>query len=78
MTSLRTFQTEIDEIHIREVAKQRTHAFQVDEREKENKNPQPKGKHTKEDSVKVGGAGLEEVEEDIQARAICFIGHSPP
>lgn len=38
MTTLRTFQTEIDEIHNREVAKQRAKAAALAEKEKEAKD----------------------------------------
>lgn len=39
MTSLRNFQNEIDEIHTKEVAKQRAYTSVQAEKEKENKNP---------------------------------------
>lgn len=39
MTTLRSFQNEIDEIHTKEVAKQRAHSSVQAEKEKENKNP---------------------------------------
>lgn len=39
MTTLRSFQNEIDEIHTKEVAKQRAHSLVQAEKEKENKNP---------------------------------------
>lgn len=76
MTSLRNFQNEIDEIHTREIAKQR--AQTITEREKENKNPHPKGK-AKEDGAESakrennGRVGVTEVEEEIQV----IIFHSP-
>jgi hypothetical protein len=45
MTSLRTFQTEIEEIHTRELTKQRVHTTTNGlDKEKKNKNPLPKGK----------------------------------
>jgi len=68
MTSLRTFQTEIDEIHVRELAKQR--AYGAVEREKENKNPL--GKVNDSDPIKDGNnvpIGMVEIEEEIQVRA---------
>lgn len=70
MTSLRTFQTEIEDIHHRELLKQRAHVT-VTEKEKENKNPQSKGKFKGDppdvdnghgDTVR---AGMVEVEEKI-------------
>jgi hypothetical protein len=72
MTSLRTFQLEIDEIQNREVAKQRTQALADREKEKENKNPQSKVKSVKEDEndpSRNGEAALAEmgeVDEEIQ------------
>ena len=62
MTSLRTFQNEIDEIHTRETTKQRAQAAA----EKENKDP-----HLKVQEVKVEGdgdttRGLTDIEEEIQ------------
>ncbi|KII92911.1 hypothetical protein PLICRDRAFT_104001 [Plicaturopsis crispa FD-325 SS-3] len=76
MTSLRTFQNEIDEIHTREIAKQRAEAIAEREWEKENKKPPNKGKERatdathdamKKDVVEaVGSVGLSEVEEEIQ------------
>jgi hypothetical protein len=64
-TSLRTFQTEIDEIHTRETTKQRAQA--AAEKEKENKDPHLKGKELKVESQD-GDAqrGLTEIEEEIQ------------
>jgi len=44
MTSLRTFQTEIEEIHHRELIKQRAQTIAILGKEKENKNPQAQGK----------------------------------
>jgi hypothetical protein len=75
MTSLRTFQNEIDEIHARETTKQRAHAAADKEKEKENKNPQQsKGKEVKVESQEEGDAqpGLTELEEEIQVRARLF------
>lgn len=61
MTSLRTFQNEIDEIHSREVTKQRARAFS--QSTKDNIATQsPVGKP---DST---GVGLSEIEEEIQVR----------
>jgi hypothetical protein len=70
MTSLRTFQHEIDEIHTRELAKHRAQAVADREKEKENKIPQPKGK-AKDDGLDIptgnngGRAGMLEIEENI-------------
>jgi hypothetical protein len=69
MTSLRTFQTEIEEIHHRELVKQRVQVT-VAEKEKENKSPQSKAKakgdtlDTDKDDISVR-AGMVEVEEKI-------------
>lgn len=82
MTSLRTFQTEIDEIHIRETTKQRAQAAAEKEKEKENKNPHPKGKAREDESdvskrTSVSRAEMLEVEEQIQvgvtSRSLPFI-----
>jgi parvulin-like peptidyl-prolyl isomerase len=65
MTTLRTFQTEIEEIHHRELVKQRAQVVTTEE--KENKNPQPKGK-AKDDSDNDEintRAGMVEAEEKI-------------
>jgi hypothetical protein len=72
MTSLRTFQLEIDEIQNREVAKQRIQALADREKEKENKKPQSKVKNVKEDENDSSGNGeavpaeMGEVDEEIQ------------
>jgi hypothetical protein len=69
MTSLRTFQTEIEEIHHRELVKQRAQVI-VTDKEKEPKILQSKGKTKKDtqdtdrDDVSVG-VGMVEVEEKI-------------
>lgn len=65
MTTLRTFQTEIEEIHHRELTKQRAQVMATEE--KENKNPQPKGKakiDPDEDDMNTR-AGMVEAEEKI-------------
>lgn len=74
MTSLRTFQNEIDEIHARELAKQRTNGTM--EKEKENKKPaavKGKGKDDTADSLKSDPAasesGIQEIEDKI---LVCF------
>lgn len=77
MASLRIFQNEIDEIHTRETAKQRAQIIFDKEKEKENKNPQIKGKEAKDvglESSKDEQVGLAEVEEEIQVniRAACL------
>jgi hypothetical protein len=69
MTSLRTFQTEIEEIHHRELVKQRAQVI-VPDKEKENKSPQSKGKAKKDpldldQDVVSERAGMVEVEERI-------------
>jgi hypothetical protein len=68
MTSLRTFQNEIDEIHTRETTKQRAQA--AAEKEKENKDPHSKGKEVKGESQNDDDAqrGLTEIEDEIQVR----------
>lgn len=69
MTSLRTFQTEIEDIHHRELLKQRVQVT-VTEKDKENKNLQSKGKSRGDppdadgDAV-IARAGMAEVEEKI-------------
>ncbi|KAG5715927.1 GTP-binding protein 1 [Termitomyces sp. T112] len=76
MTTLRTFQTEIDEIAHRELIKQRTHAASTAEQEKENRQPlSPSAKGKAKDAGHINGAeptaeisrrsGLHEVEEKI-------------
>ncbi|TFK44701.1 P-loop containing nucleoside triphosphate hydrolase protein [Crucibulum laeve] len=74
MTSLRTFQNEIDEIHNREQAKQRAQALLDKEREKENKHPHPLKGKTKEDAsadpsttlnANGGRASMQEIEDRI-------------
>lgn len=78
MTSLRTFQTEIEEIHTRELTKQRvqTSTNGLDkEKEKENKNPISKGK-SRADPVDPDGihitdrAEMLEIEEKILVHSI--------
>ncbi|KAF8161090.1 GTP-binding protein 1 [Crassisporium funariophilum] len=76
MTSLRIFQTEIEEIHNREVSKQRIQATLEREKEKEHK-PSYKGKAKEEppvttsaiptdgSDVGTGRAGMQEIEEHI-------------
>ena len=71
MTSLRTFQAEIEEVHVRELAKQRAHAIAVaDDRAGIVPVVETKGKGKKEtldtgnDSA-AARAGLLEVEEKI-------------
>jgi hypothetical protein len=66
MTSLRTFQNEIDEIQTRETIKQRAQA--VIEKEKENKDPHSKGKEVKVQEDSNAERGLPEIEEEIQVR----------
>jgi GTP-binding protein 1 len=81
MTSLRTFQHEIDEIHTRELAKQRAQTVADREKEKENKIPKPKGKakddgfdNPKSDSG--GRAGMLDVEENILVNFITLYSFS--
>jgi hypothetical protein len=71
MTSLRTFQNEIDEIHARETSKQRAQAAADKEKEKENKNPHSNGKEVKFESQEEDHEqpGLSEIEEGIQVKA---------
>lgn len=67
MTSIRTFQSEIEEIRTRELAKQRAQ-LAGDHREKDSKNPLPKGR-SKGDGDGMGKleqAAMPEVEEEIQ------------
>jgi hypothetical protein len=64
MTSLRTFQNEIDEIHTRETTKQRAQA--ASEKEKENKDPHSKGKEVKVEGDGDAPRGLTDIEEEIQ------------
>ena len=72
MTSLRTFQTEIGEIHSREIAKQRAQAKLDRGKEKENvkenssKVPQVKAKDPESDGLHVDLADVSEVEKEIQ------------
>jgi hypothetical protein len=61
MTSLRTFQNEIDEIHTREVTKQRTRASSQSKTQ-DGVVPQSL------DEASNAGVGLSEVEEEIQVR----------
>lgn len=72
MTSLRTFQNEIDEIYTRETARQRAQAIAEKEKEKDNKNPHAKGTEVKFESQEEGNdqRGLVDVEEEIQVREI--------
>ena len=85
MTSLRTFQTEIEDIHSREMAKQRSQgARQL--KEKENKHPQPKkdthGATEGEPTTRASApqdendteASMREVEEQIMVRRRCRRG----
>ncbi|KAG6880330.1 hypothetical protein C0992_011079 [Termitomyces sp. T32_za158] len=75
MTTLRTFQTEIDEIAHRELIKQRTHAVSGAEKEKDSKQPLSPTKGKAKDASHVNGAeltaeknarsGLREVEEKV-------------
>jgi len=71
MTSLRTFQNEIDEIHARETSKQRAQAAADKEKEKENKNPHSNGKEVKLESQEEDyeQPGLSEIEGGIQVKA---------
>ena len=75
MTSLRSFQNEIEDIHQRELAKQRGQPSMPIDKEKENKNPVDKGKAiTKEkDDDHLKASVLErtemlEVEEKVMVR----------
>ena len=85
MTSLRTFQTEIEDIHSREMAKQRSQgARQL--KEKENKHPQPKkdthGATEGEPTTRATApqdendteTSMREVEEQIMVRRRCRAG----
>lgn len=80
MTSLRTFQTEIEEIHARELTKQRVQTStngldKEKEKEKENKNPISKGK-SRADPVDPDGIHITdrvemlEIEEKILVHSI--------
>lgn len=64
MTSLRTFQAEIDNIHDRELAKQRAQAIAEREREKESKKVAPKAQENGH------GNGVSDVAEDVSARGL--------
>ena len=84
MTTLRTFQTEIDEIAHRELIKQRTHTASTVDQEKENRQPlSPSAKGKAKDAGHINGAepaaennkrsGLHEIEEKILVRSCTAI-----
>lgn len=73
MTSLRTFQNQIEEIHLKETVKQRAQA--AADKEKENKAPQSKnkgkdGSDIPEQFIQVEESRSPEVEEKIQVRIL--------
>lgn len=71
MTTLRSFQNEIDEIHTKEVAKQRAHSSVLAEKEKENKNPADDLVAVSDSNGKVIAEDDPEDEGNLQVRTQC-------
>lgn len=73
MTSLRTFQTEIDEISHREVAKQRAYALERAKLEKDAKKTTSKG-HARKESTEVADVAKSPAKEPIAPPAVTGSG----
>lgn len=78
MTTLRTFQTEIDEIQHREIARQRTHVPVEKVKDKDVKRTgakviQQAGDKVTDTQTSLSSAELSDVDERIQVNSSCFL-----